>query len=101
MPRLLSELKAIIAIGGLIALFVAVAYFRNGGKAKVVQATIDRFGSYSSDDGNQPTVILRLPGETAREIATNRASILGCRVGDQIWLVKRSHSLIVAPRGCR
>lgn len=78
MPRLLSELKAILAIGGLIAILVTVAYFRYGGKAEVVQATIDRFGSYSSDDGNHPTVIVRLPGETAREIATNRASILGC-----------------------
>ena len=101
MSRLRDEIKAIAAIGGLLAVFITVSYFNYGGKVELIAGTIVRFGSYASDDGNQPTVIVRTNGDDPREIPANRALLQGCRVGGQITLAKRAHSVTVAPRGCR
>jgi hypothetical protein len=58
--NLQGEMKAVLAVGGIITAFVAVRGFKYPGPSEAEQGEIGRFGSYASEPGNQPTVIVRM-----------------------------------------
>lgn len=94
---------AILLLVGLSVTFVLLGMFVMRGlnmPAKQEVATVVRFGSYATDVGDRPLVIVRLRNGTIRQLSIERAQLQSCRVGNQIRLVQQADWLRVHYQAC-
>lgn len=96
-----GETKAVLAVGGVIAAFVAAGVYKYAGPSGAEQGQIVRFGSYANELGNQPTVLVRTEDGRQYTLMASAGMLRQCQVGKRIRLVKTAHRLRVDPRGCR
>ena len=94
-------MKAVLAIGGVTAAFVAVGSYKYAGPSGAAQGEIVRFGSYANELGNQPTAIVRTEDGRQYTLMASAGMLRQCQVGKRIRLVRTAHQLRVDPRGCR
>ena len=59
-----------------------------------------RFGSYATDEGDRPLVLVKLRDGTRRQLFIRRAQLQTCRVHAPLRLVRRGDWLAVHHRGC-
>jgi hypothetical protein len=97
----LREWKAALTLL-LIAVAVIIAEnWQSAGPVALEAAKVVRFGSYSNEFGNHPTVIVRLRNGSTEEIRSTPVLLRACSANAIITLVRRAHALQVHPRGCR
>ena len=90
----------LLALGALlIAAVAAVAVVVTRAPARV-EAQLIRFGSYATEEGNQPLLLVRLGDGTVRQVRTRRSDVRSCRVGGMVQLMKRGSLLTLQPGGC-
>jgi hypothetical protein len=65
-----------------------------------VEARVIRFGSYATEEGNEPLLFVRLSDGTVRQVRVHRANVRSCRVGGLARLMKRGSLLTLQPGGC-
>jgi regulator of protease activity HflC (stomatin/prohibitin superfamily) len=65
-----------------------------------VQANLIRFGSYATEEGEKPLLIVRLYDGTVREVLARRSDVRLCRVGQPVQLMRRGSLLTLQPGGC-
>ena len=94
-------MKAVLAVGGAIAAFVAVGVYKYAGPSVAEQGEITRFGSYANELGNQPTLLVRTKHGRQYTLMASAGMLRQCQVGKRIRLIKTAHQLRVDPRGCR
>ena len=80
------------------AIFVAGRTHVSGGET--VEARVLRFGSYASEVGEMPLVIVQLDNGSTAEVRASRNVIAGCERGSTISLVQKGSALVVGPKGC-
>src|SRR4051812_33355152 len=54
-----------------------------------VQAELIRFGSYATEEGEKPILVVRLDDGTVREVLARRSDVRLCRAGQPIQLMRR------------
>lgn len=95
--------RVILLLGGVGAVLLAAGLFvaRTSGKTATQEVgQVVRFGSYATDEGDQPLVIVRLRDGRVRQFYIHRAQLRTCRVGDRIRLVSKGDWLGVHLRAC-
>ena len=65
-----------------------------------VDARVVRFGSYSTDVGDRPLVVVQLADGSIHQLMAARSILRECRVGSRISLVRTGAGLQVGIRGC-
>lgn len=92
--------RAMLAVAGLLALaIVAMDYFFQG-EAKPEAGMVAGFGTAAYYTGDEPLVTVRTKDGRLVQLPAPPA-VRVCRIGDRILLIRRPHSLMVDPRGCR
>lgn len=86
--------------GGILVAVVAALLLWRDGPTNEELGKVARFGSYATDRGHQPTVIVRAADGRRRELKASPESLRHCRVGGTVRLIRTEHSLQVDPRGC-
>lgn len=97
----LGEWKAALALVLIAVAAVIAENWQSAGPVALEVASVLRFGSYSNEIGNHPTVIVRLRDGSLQEVRSTPALLRGCIIGAAIALAHRPHSLQVDPSGCR
>jgi hypothetical protein len=90
-------LLLVIALIGA-AIFVAGRNRAIGGET--VEARVLRFGSYATEVGEMPLVVVQLDNGSTAEVRAGRNAIAGCERGSTISLVQKGRALGVGPKGC-
>lgn len=93
-------LVTVLEVGGILAAVVAAILLWRDGPPHDELGRVVRFGSYVTELGNQPTVIVRAADGRQRELKASPEALRHCRVGDTVRLIRTEHSLQVDPRGC-
>lgn len=83
----------------LIAAVAAVALVLTRAPERV-EAEVIRFGSYATEEGNQPLLLVRLRDGTVRQVWARRSDVRSCRVGGMVQLMRRGSLLTLQPGGC-
>ena len=99
--RLRGELLTVLVIGGIFAAFIGVSAYSLTEPANIESGTIVRFGSYATDLGNRPTVIVRTVDGRQHELKASPGALRHCQVGHTLHLVRRAYSVRVDPQGCQ
>lgn len=89
-----------LEVGGILVAVIAANLFRRDGTTHDELGKVVRFGSYATDRGNQPKVIVRAADGRQREFKASRGALRHCQVGDTVRLIRTEHSLQVDPGGC-
>jgi hypothetical protein len=83
----------------LIGIFVGIGMVRTRTPV-VVEATVVRFGSQATNEGNQPILVVRLEDGTVQELLARPSDVKSCRAGGLVRLDRRGALLFVRPGGC-
>ena len=89
-------LVAVILLASLGA--VGAKYLLNA--PQQVQAVLIRFGSYATDEGDMPSLFVRLESGAVHQVNARRADVRLCRPGQTVRLVSRGSRLWFQPGGC-
>lgn len=96
-----GEVRAAIAISLLVTVTIIVIVLKQGGPSNIEKAIVVGFGGYADDLGGHPIVIVAGENGQRNEVKATPPLLSGCSVGSQIQLLRKPHSLSVAPQGCR
>jgi hypothetical protein len=90
----------LLALGALlIAALAVVALIVTRAPARV-EAKLIRFGSYATEEGNQPLLLVRFSDGTVRQVRARPSDLRSCRVGRMVQLMRRGSLLTLQPGGC-
>ena len=90
----------LLAVGVLLIAAVAAVALVVTEQPTAVEARVIRFGSYATEEGNQPLLLVRLRDGTVHQVRVHRANVKSCRVGGLARLMKRGSLLTLQPGGC-
>ncbi len=96
----LVELRAVLIVGLAVFLIVGVAAYKKSEPSIIETGKVVRFGSYASDLGDRPTVIVITEDGHENTIVAPPGSLNRCSTGSRISVIRRPHSLSIAPIGC-
>ena len=96
-----GEIRAVIAISLLVVVVIAMIVLKQGGRSDIEKAIVVGFGGYTDDLGGHPIVIVAGADGQRNEVKATPPLLSGCSIGSQIHLLRKPHSLSVAPMGCR
>lgn len=88
------------ALAAVLMAVVAVAARTLTAASTRVEARLVRFGSYATDAGSLPLLIVRLSDGTDQQVRVRRSDVRACRVDSTIHLMRRGSLLTLAPGGC-
>jgi hypothetical protein len=95
------KVALLLAGFGAVAIGVGLWLYRDIGRPVTTEdAEIVRFGSYGNYDGDHPVVLVRLGDGRTRQLSASGATLINCRIGGRIRLLRGPSSLRVSPRGC-
>ena len=98
------EAAAILAVGSLAVILIAIVVYaaiQIKKPSELNEATIVRFGIDSDYEGNSPLVLVRTTDGTLHQLHVHPSSLLGCRRGDRVELIRRGSVTTVNSRSCR
>ena len=84
----------------LTAASVAVFWLQTAGPSTQETGTIVSLGNSPGSEGQSAIVGVRTANGITRQLQAPRRLLVGCRVGDDIEIIKRKHSMEVSPSGC-
>ena len=99
-----GEIAAILAMLGVGGLLSGLAWYVWASRTVPSQtefATVVHFGHRDSKTGVYPLVVVRMNDGAERQLMTGtRNTLVHCRKGSIIRLVRKGNALFVDPRGC-
>ncbi len=90
----------VLALAALLIAAVAGAALTLTRAPEEVEAQVIRFGSYATDEGNKPILVVRLGDGTVQQVRARRSEVRSCRVGGTVQLLRRGSLLALQPGGC-
>ena len=94
------EKNAVLGISVLILVIILVPFFRNSGPVITETGTVVGFESRPDIDGDYPIVVVKLGNGLTEQVRTTKILLNGCVKGRAIALIRRAHSVQVAPKAC-
>lgn len=97
-------LGALLAVAAIVLLFVGAGLLATRSVNEPASPTLGhvvRFGSYATDLGDRPMIVVKLQDGTIRQLHVRRAQLQTCRKGDPIQLIEQGHMIFVHARACR
>ena len=85
-------------IGVALLTVIAVKYLSD--TPKQVEAVLIRFGSTATDEGDMPSLVVRLESGVVHQVLARRADVRLCKPGQTVRLVRRGWLLKFQPGGC-
>ena len=65
-----------------------------------VEGQLIRFGSYATEEGDMPILVVRLGDGTVRQVRVWRSDVRSCQVGGTVQLLRRGSFHRLRPGGC-
>ena len=99
----LAESWKMLVLAALLIAELAVAAQTLTGESTIVEAQVIRFGSYATEVGDNPILIVRMNDGAVQQVLARQAGLTAfqaCRVGGAVRLLKRGSLLTLAPGGC-
>ncbi|WBX85969.1 hypothetical protein [Sphingosinicella microcystinivorans] len=95
--------RALAVFGGMIAIFAGVAFYGASLASKpaaLVEGRILRFGTYATEYGERPLVVVQLKDGATVAVRIGRSEVAACRQGSPIRLLKRGNGWATPPQAC-